>query len=232
VDIGRLRKSAITGLGGQESLLSYSDVERLPGFHHVRTFGQLEFYENEHWRPMQVYAASQPLVIQDIADQIKMLGDGSVADVSASVFVPSSWELDSATGHDTAFEAMRPAKLSVEIKSPTEYHIHVKADSPFFLVLSEKYHPNWKVYVGGQLAWARTLTDSPLDESLHFVANSYANGWYIGRQGEYDLLVCFRQQNHVYYGALISLAVLLIAATLYVVSRVRSKRVSEPYETV
>lgn len=70
--------------------------------------------------------------------------------------------------------------------SNVEYTFEVEnAKNPYILVLNELFDPGWKV----------------LDKNLkdvgekHFLANTYANGWVINKEGNYQLLVKYVPQD-------------------------------------
>ncbi|MDD1768734.1 MAG: hypothetical protein LUQ55_01975 [Methanomassiliicoccales archaeon] len=90
-------------------------------------------------------------------------------------------------------------------KSAVKYEVQVNASSPFFLVLSEAFHPQWKVFAkdgpldleGPATSYTNEkvmemgseselsvgdvslLVSNPLDEQYHIMVNGYANSWLI-----------------------------------------------------
>ena len=89
--------------------------------------------------------------------------------------------------------------------NPTKYLVNVNASTPFFLVLSESYDKNWVASINGQ----------EILDGYHFIANGYANGWFINETGAYTITLEFWPQNLFYTGAAISI-VTLILCTFYV----------------
>jgi hypothetical protein len=64
-----------------------------------------------------------------------------------------------------------------------------------------------------------TFKKPSVDEDLHFIANGYANAWYINhktfdKNGDNKLIIIiyFEQQSYAYLGMLISLSTLCICA--------------------
>lgn len=82
----------------------------------------------------------------------------------------------------------------------TKYVVHVNAVNPFFLVFSESYNKNWIAYVDGK----------QIPNEQHFIANSYANSWYINQTGSYDVTLEFQPQKFVYVGFTISMTTFII----------------------
>lgn len=95
--------------------------------------------------------------------------------------------------------------ITYEKDNPTNYIVHVNASEPFFLVFSESYHKDWVAYVDGQ----------QIPDEHHFIANGYANGWYINKTGAFTITLEFWPQNLFYAGSAISITTLILCA-LYV----------------
>jgi len=98
--------------------------------------------------------------------------------------------------------------LTYEKIDSTKYVIHVRTDRPFFLVFSQSYDPNWIAYIGGT------------EVAQHFVANGYANGWYMGRTGSYDMTLEFWPQKLFHVSATVSV-VTSILCMAYLAMRLR-----------
>lgn len=76
----------------------------------------------------------------------------------------------------------------------TKYKISVKnSQGEYILVFSELYNPGWEL----RLADGETLDN-------HFLANAYANGWKIDKEGDYNLIVEFAPQRSLNTGIIIS----------------------------
>lgn len=83
--------------------------------------------------------------------------------------------------------------LSYERYNPTKYKVHIKsASKPFLLVFSELFNSQWKARIGNQ------------DITKHFLVNSFANGWWVQKQGDFDLEISFAPQKWMDVGELIS----------------------------
>jgi hypothetical protein len=119
--------------------------------------------------------------------------------------------------------------------NPTKYFVRVdKAAEPFFLVFSESYHPEWKAYIedksfmsGDVIAYYQNVNVKEVNHNMkftpgdvlylfkesvnddeHFLANGYANAWYIDPKeiGEenFTITLYFRPQSYFYLGLFIS----------------------------
>jgi len=126
--------------------------------------------------------------------------------------------------------------ITIQKTNPTKYHIKLEnATQPFFLIFSESYHPQWNVYhekksfmfneiiaeynnTGVKEArhekiftpgdiWY--LLAKPISDDKHFIANGYANAWYIdpkelGISENFTIVLYFKQQSYFYIGLIIS----------------------------
>lgn len=78
--------------------------------------------------------------------------------------------------------------------NPTKYQILVKGSTvPFFLILSELYNGGWEA-----------LFEDKTKVGKHFLANSFANGWLIEREGDFSLTLEFAPQRLLDFGRIIS----------------------------
>ncbi|MCJ7631276.1 DUF3367 domain-containing protein [Candidatus Bathyarchaeota archaeon] len=93
----------------------------------------------------------------------------------------------------------KPTNVTYTTVNPTLYKVKVETSSPFFLVLSNSYHPMWKVFIEGQEI-------NPIE------TNSFANGYLINKTGTYELTVEFVVQKYVDIGGLISIFSAVILA--------------------
>ena len=102
--------------------------------------------------------------------------------------------VSSAPALDTASVAQQPIVTYQRI-SPTEYLVHViNATHPFFLVFSESYDSGWKVYSSKPGVFG--LGGMPFAASEnHFLANGFANGWYVNETGTYSLTLYYQPQS-------------------------------------
>jgi len=135
-----------------------------------------------------------------------------------------------------------PHQLTLTFKkiNPTKYIVSVEnGTEPFFLVFSESYHPQWKIYIEDRpLQFDQIIAEYPqvnvkeakhdwykftpgdvaflfrkpaVNETLHFMANGYANAWYINPKefdkdgdGKFTVSIYFLPQSLFYLGLFIS----------------------------
>lgn len=86
-----------------------------------------------------------------------------------------------------------------------EYKVKVEeAKNPFAIILSELFDPGWKVYES---------QDREIGE-MHFLANTYANGWLINKTGTYELTIKFMPQEALQMGKIVSISAIIAGAVL------------------
>lgn len=87
-------------------------------------------------------------------------------------------------------------KVEFREYSPIYYSGKIKIDKGGFVIFSEAFHPDWKL----------TLSDGQTSFSPgeRFLANMYANAWFIPEAGEYNFKLEFTPQRTLYKGLLIS----------------------------
>lgn len=106
--------------------------------------------------------------------------------------------------------------ISYKSVNPTKYIISVTgAENPYDLVFNENFHDGWKLYikesnVGSNII--ETWGKNPISEDTHYLANGYANAWYIKPEDvngkrKYDLILEFNPQKWVYIGLSLSLLI-------------------------
>ena len=101
--------------------------------------------------------------------------------------------------------------VTFEKINPTRYRVHVeRAERPYFLVFSETFDKDWKLYTGvnGKSIFA-TLLAKPEGEEKHLIANGYANSWFVDKTGSYDLLIEYTPQRLFVFALGISSIVVL-----------------------
>lgn len=107
--------------------------------------------------------------------------------------------------------------ITYEKINPTKYVVHVNASTPFFLVFSESYHKDWVASIDGQ----------QIPSEHHFMANGFANGWYINKTGTYTVTLEFWPQKLFYIGSTISITTLILCV-LYI-SKDKMKTIHKQY---
>jgi hypothetical protein len=164
-----------------------------------KNFGELTLYKNNEWkRSMRIYAASNIVLISgDLNEMSKVIEmdnftlEESVLLLSSQLTPQQLASLPASLFSSNSTDVL----LTYRKVDPTKYVVHVNASRPFFLVFSESYHKDWIAYVNGE----------QLPDVRHFMANGYANAWYIDKPGSYEIILEFWPQRLFYIGAAISL---------------------------
>ena len=157
-------------------------------------FGNLLVYENTYFTP-HVYATQNPVLINGSLDAMTQT-IANESDLSKSALFLSE-QNDLAKIVKVSQASSENISVTYNEINPTEYDVHVyNASEPFLLVLSESYDPNWIALVNGQ----------QVSDQYHFVANGYANAWYLSENGTFQVVLSFEPQRLFYNSLIISLA--------------------------
>lgn len=104
-------------------------------------------------------------------------------------------------------------QISYKLINPAEYRISIKgAKAPYLLVFSELFNSDWKI----------SLNNMALDNKNHYLVNSYANGWFIDKTGDYEMVLKFAPQSFLEIGeigSVISFIVVSLFFILFVLKR-------------
>lgn len=107
-----------------------------------------------------------------------------------------------------------PQKIEMKKINSTKYRINVSgAATPFLLVFSELYDSNWKAYLEGY----------PISDDKHFLLNGYANGWWINKTGDFDIILEFLPQRLLYWGSLVSIITIILTSGYFALKYSRNK---------
>jgi hypothetical protein len=126
-----------------------------------------------------------------------------------------------------------PSKITYTLVNPTKKLVHItSATTPFYLAMSEAYHPQWRLELansksqGGLASWIPWIHPDPVPSKDHFDLDDFLNGWYvdpaalckshpvgctINANGSYslELIAEFAPQRWFYVGLVISVLTLL-----------------------
>jgi len=157
-----------------EKILNFSEIFSLE-----RVNGSLKVYRNN--MPMaHLYSTSKVYLTSDIDSVLSL----DAFDPNSTAFVLRN-QLDAQAEESFRLMNQSDSQASLKIKetNPSRYVVHVRADAPFILVFSETFDSGWKAQVEGN------------EIGDHFIVNGYANGWYIQKEGEYDITITFEPQK-------------------------------------
>jgi len=176
-----------------------------------KSFGELDFYRNKRWRPMHIYPASTALLVDGGLDEmIQVIERDNFVLGESALYLSDQLETQqilALTAVNSFHTNSSDNNLSVRYEkiNPTNYVVHVKASRSFFLVFSESYHKDWVAYVDGQ----------QIPNEYHYMANGFANSWYINKTGSFTVTLEFWPQRLFYIGATVSITILILC-TIYI----------------
>jgi len=175
-------------------------------------FGELTFYRNLDWKPSQVYATTSYQSTSQNDTGLLQTAQLTQNDTGTVVF--ASQQTIQGIGLDPLANPNQQAtsNLTYQRLSSTSYTVNVNAQAPFFLVLSESYDPNWSARTNG------------LDIQQHFVANGYANGWYVNQVGKLTITIEFLPQRLATIGDIVSILTLISSVTFLSRTRIKNSR--------
>ena len=123
---------------------------------------------------------------------------------------------------------VEPRETNFDLINPTKKLVHIKgATTPFFLAMSESYHPQWELQMNNEKiqglldSWWPFAKREKVGEEYHYKLANFLNAWYVdvpelckdgnkactkNEDGSYDieLVVEFWPQRWFYLGLLIS----------------------------
>ena len=186
------------------------------------------------WMGMGTHPIEFPIIIP--ANQKAIIQIGHIAEGNITI---NLLELNSLTELNKYKSQIAPT-ITFKRVNPTKYIVQVEnASAPFFLVFSESYDSQWKVYAEDAIdglneviaeypnvnvkearhEWFKfTLQDiaylfrkPAVNETYHFMANGYANAWYINPKeidkdgdGCFTITLYYLPQSLFYLGLIIS----------------------------
>jgi hypothetical protein len=168
-----------------------------------KAFGGLVFYTNGNWKPLEIYATPNAIVVQNGFDgmaQIVQQNSFVLGDMALLLSDQlSSQQQKTLSGDSFSSNSNANVSLTYETIDPTKYIVHVNASQPFFIVLDNSFDNNWVAYVNGE----------QIQTNQHFMANGYANAWYINKTGVSEVVLEFWPQQLFYIGTTISVTTLI-----------------------
>jgi len=129
---------------------------------------------------------------------------------------------------DPGVTLKEPASITYDLINPTKKLVHIKgATTPFYLAMSESYHPQWQLQfnnskVNGFLnSWVPFVKPDRIPDEYHYKLDDFLNGWYVdtgvyctqnatlctkNADGSYDMemVVEFFPQRWFYLGLIVS----------------------------
>ncbi|GJL77310.1 MAG: hypothetical protein NPINA01_02990 [Nitrospinaceae bacterium] len=161
----------------------------------------------------------------------KMLSFGSTVKLNAG---KNSFELSQRHGINAAIffsplngsqeTAITPMPVYRKI-NPTHYRLKVSLTKPGYLVVSNSFHRGWSLKNAGG--------EGPQKGFPHFKANGFANGFFLQKPGNYDLILTFKPQRLLHIGSVISiLGIAVFFGIQFIIYSRMGKSHRVPYEKV
>ena len=226
VDMQQIKTIGITVFTNQSSStpqnLSFSGIFVDKGHHisgpnlkYVGEIGRLSVYRlNESVFLPQIYAVNRTIAVQTPnAFFYSVIPNPSYSPVNTVAILPDS--AHNINSHHSVANLSKPQNLYFNRVSSVLWSIHViNSSGPFYLVFNQEYDPQWGAYYGnlnGPLSLG-----SHQSISIHFLANTYANGWLVNKTGNFSITLYFKPQVILIVSSLMSTssAVILIAVPL------------------
>ena len=171
---------------------------------YVRSFGKLDVYELQDNRFLgKIYATNRFMILKDFQELINTLEDESFIPGEVVAFLKSQSDVNNVeflSSLELDEEHYIPELVYKQV-NPTRYIVSVKnATKPYFLILSQTYHPQWKAFINSE----------EISTKYHFITNGYANAWYVNKCGSYTITIEFYPRRYIELGSLTSLVGLAI----------------------
>jgi hypothetical protein len=231
-----------------------SDMVMMDTFTNLYTSSEINVYESSNTLP-HIYTTQSQITISTLdhfiptvkSDFLPGKQNIIILDQNQNKAIP---EVHSSIPPLTYFQKISPTKYVVKIEN---------AQEPFYLTFSESFHPGWKAYINTDQMQCNPIKtyenvnviecqnefkffefgdlvrtfDKPIPEKYHFIANGYANSWYIDPQeldtGEnLTITLYFKPQSHFYVGLIIS-GLTIIGCIIYFFWNWGKKRTNKRY---
>jgi hypothetical protein len=189
------------------------------GIRLLKRIGDLYIYQNNLWKPFHLYSTTRFFVgtggIEQLPEVIRLANTS----FSGSAFFLSNQLEQSKVDFINSLKLDEPSNIQITVHkvNPTKFIINVNSSTSFFLVFSELYHKDWVAYVDGR----------QIPNKYHFIANGYANAWYINKTGTYTITLEFWPQKLFYIGSAISITTLILC-----VAYISKNKIKTIYQTI
>jgi hypothetical protein len=172
----------------------------VPGIHFERRFGKLVFFEVDS-RLDRIYPTTKISLVNNSSEAIAQLASRtSIPSQTTPIFEVSG----SAMLGNLASGLTSMPQISFEQRDPSTWVVHVTASStPFILVFDEAYDAGWKAFYANT-DWLGPVFSQQIPQNFHYLANGFANAWYVDKTGSFSVTLFFWPQTLLSLGALIS----------------------------
>lgn len=105
-------------------------------------------------------------------------------------------------------------EISFQKINPVHYKVEVKnATSPYFLNFAESYNSLWQAKINNK---------GRINDNNHFVANGFANSWYLEKTGDYIIDIYYKPQQIFIISSIISIVSVLNAIIYLIFRRIKN----------
>ena len=187
----------------EPSTESYIEIEKKletdAGIKLLLQSGSLKLYEVKEPLPL-IYATSQLTLIKD---------DSSIEPFLADVFNNTSYPKATTSDKNFQFEPIKSDKEGIIVEyeriSPVHYNVTIKnTTKQFYLIFNDFFDRGWETYI------IENDKKIQIPKENHFIANGFANGWYINRTGDLELDLYYEPQKYYEAGIAVSIMTFII----------------------
>lgn len=180
---------------------NFADREKKNEMKKVAIFGKLTFWENLNWQDSIFYPANK--IIESTNSQ--QVSEVLNVDVNKG-------EVLADANNIPPLNLANSVSLSYKKINPAKYIVHVKNLSPFILVFSELFNDAWQASYQS-------------NAYKHLRTNFYANGWFIDKTGEFDIVIEYLPQRLLEFGEKVSISSYLFVAVIVMLLILRKAKI-------
>ncbi len=200
----------------EPSTKSYVEIEKKlesdTGIKLLSQSGSLKLYEVKEPLPL-IYVTSQLIIIKN---------DSNIEPFLANVFNNTSYPKVTTADKIFQLEPIKSDKEGVvkyERMSPVHYKVNIKnTTQQFYLIFNNFFDRGWKTYT------IENGKEIQIPKENHFIANGFANGWYINRTGDLELDIYYEPQKYYEIGIAISILTFIICIVFLMWSRQKESK--------
>lgn len=151
-----------------------SKIEKWKNIKSKKDFDQLTVYslDKDIVKP-RVYVATSIKLVSSIEEGVKDILSGSI-DADNTIFISEGNFLTENLPAVPNIQSLVKPTVELQKHSPTWYTVDIKdAKEPFILVLNNTFDKSWQLMINKEIT------------EPHFIANGFANGWIIKKEGDY-----------------------------------------------
>jgi len=191
-------------------------------------FGNVSLFEVKNYTPHRVYVTSNVIVVDNESDLFRILA--SVNATNKVFFVRN--DIYSLEG-ENALKAMNSSVKSVNNSNaqptvsfskinPTLYKVQLNTSEPTILVFLQAFSPQWNLY--DNIGVLPPLTGDKISSQYHFIADGYANAWFVNETGSLTFYINYDNQLYYNAGFLISILSFLAILFLFITKMIKQKQ--------